>query len=267
MRVILFVIDGLRPDGLQQAATPCMDRLIRQGASTYTARTVMPSATLPCHTSMFRGVPPQRHGIITNTYVPQVRPVPSLVDVLHQAGKRTAFFYNWEPLRDLADPGSLDRSYYMNNCHEPDGDGELARLAAATLRQWTPDFAFVYLGGTDVAGHDHGWMSAQYLAAVGRADAAIGAVLAAVDPAETTVIVTSDHGGHERTHGTEMDEDMTIPWVIAGPPVPTGRPLQEPVNIIDNPTTIAALLAVAPARDWAGRVVREAISGDSRQRT
>ena len=56
----------------------------------------MPSATLPCHTSMFRGVTPERHGITTNTWVPQVRPVPSLVDVLHRAGKRTAFFYNWE---------------------------------------------------------------------------------------------------------------------------------------------------------------------------
>ena len=62
-RVILFVLDGLRPDGLQQAPTPHVDCLISQGASTYTARTVMPSSTLPCHTSMFRGVTPQRHGI------------------------------------------------------------------------------------------------------------------------------------------------------------------------------------------------------------
>ncbi|MDE2808031.1 MAG: alkaline phosphatase family protein [Gemmatimonadota bacterium] len=259
-RVILFVLDGLRPDGLQQASTPHVDRLISQGACTYTARTVMPSSTLPCHTSMFRGVPPQRHGILTNTWVPQVRPVPSLVDVLHQAGKRTAFFYNWEQLRDLADPGSLDRSYYMNNCHEPDGDWELASLAAATLREWTPDFAFVYLGCTDIAGHDHGWMSAEYLATIGRADTAIGAVLEAVNQEETVAIVTSDHGGHERTHGTEMDEDMTIPWVISGPAVSPGRSLQKPVSIIDNPTTIATLLEVAPAQDWAGQVVREALA-------
>ena len=259
-RVILFVLDGLRPDGLQQADTPHVDRLVSRGASTYTARTVMPSSTLPCHTSMFRGVTPQRHGILTNTWVPQVRPVPSLVDVLHQADKRTAFFYNWEQLRDLADPGSLDRSYYMNNCHEPNGDEDLADLAAATLREWTPDFAFVYLGGTDIAGHNHGWMSDEYLAAIGRADAGIGTVLAAVNQEETVFIVTSDHGGHESTHGTEMDEDMTIPWVIAGPPIAPGRSLQEPVRIIDNPTTIASLLEVAPAADWAGQVVREAFA-------
>ena len=46
---------------------------------------------------------------------------------------------------------------------------------------------------------------------------------------------------------------MTIPWVIAGPAVTSGRRLQEPVSIIDNPTTIAALLKVAPARDWADK--------------
>ena len=85
-------------------------------------------------------------------------------------------------------------------------------------------------------------------------------MLEAVNQEETVVIVTSDHGGHEHTHGTEMDEDMTIPWVIAGPAVPSGRHLQEPVSIIDNSTTIAALLEVAPARDWAGQVVREAIN-------
>lgn len=209
---------------------------------------------------MFRGVTPQRHGMTPHTGVPQVRPVPSLVEVLHQAGKRTAFFYNWEPWRDLADPGSLDRSYYMNHCHEPNGDGEWARLAAATRREWTPDFALVYLGGTDIAGHDHGWMSAEYLAAIGRADAAIGPVLEGVNREETAVVVTSDPGGHGRTHGTEMDEDMTLPWGIAGTPGPPGRCLQEPVNIIDHPTTIAALLKVAPARDGAGQVVREAIS-------
>ena len=37
-------------------------------------------------------MPPERHGTVTNTYVPQVRPVRSLVEVLHSAGKTTAMF-------------------------------------------------------------------------------------------------------------------------------------------------------------------------------
>ena len=71
-------------------------------------------------------------------------------------------------------------------------------------------------------------MSDEYLAAIGRADGGHWHGVEAVNQEETVAIVTSDHGGHESTHGTEMDEDMTIPWVIAGPPVSPGRNLQQP---------------------------------------
>ena len=255
---VLFVIAGLRPDGLQRAETPHIDQLIARGAHTYAARTVMPSSTLPCHTSMFRGVAPERHGITTNTWVPQVRPVPSLIDIVHAAGCKTAAFYNWEQLRDLSDPGALDRSIYLNNCYDPDGDGELARVAADFLAPGCEGFTFVYLGYTDVAGHESGWMSAPYLAAIGRADQAIGRILAVLDE-QTLLVVTSDHGGHAQTHGTEMDEDMTIPWIACGSGVPAGHALETPVSIIDNPPTIATALGVEPAKDWAGKVIGEVV--------
>ena len=31
-----------------------------------------------------------------------------------------------------------------------------------------------------------------------------------------SVIVMADHGGHDRTHGSEMPEDMLIPVIISG---------------------------------------------------
>ena len=91
---ILIVIDGCRPDGIQQANTPNIDTLLARGAYTFNAQSVVPSSTLPCHTSMFRGVTPSRHGITTNTWVPMVRPVPSITEAAH-AMKKTAFIYNW----------------------------------------------------------------------------------------------------------------------------------------------------------------------------
>ncbi len=51
-----------------------------------------PSVTLPCHMSIFHSMPPSRHGV--TTYTPPVRPVPRLVEVIHGAGQRTAFFHN-----------------------------------------------------------------------------------------------------------------------------------------------------------------------------
>ena len=253
--VVLFVLDGLRPDGLQQADTPHMDGIFEGGAFTYSARTVMPSATLPCHTSMFRSVTPDRHGITTNTWVPQVRPVPSITDIVHGAGRPTSAFYNWEQLRDLADPGSLDRSYYTSNCRDAVGDLEIAEAAARCLGEQT-GFAFVYFGYTDIAGHNSGWMSDPYLQAIANADKGVGQVLSVLDRRRTAIILTSDHGGHERTHGTEMAEDMTIPWATCAPGIPAGYEIDEQIEIIDNPPTIAAYLDLPPPEEWAGKPVQ-----------
>ena len=174
---ILIVIDGCRPDGIQQAETPAIDSLMARGAWTLNAQSVVPSSTLPCHTSMFRGVTPSRHGITTNTWVPMVRPVPSIAEAAHARDLKTAFVYNWEQLRDLAGPGSLDFSYYRANLDEPEGDLTIARVAAEHVVAEQPDFCFVYLGIVDIAGHRHGWMSAEYIEQIGTADRAIGILL------------------------------------------------------------------------------------------
>ncbi|MEO2006478.1 MAG: alkaline phosphatase family protein [Candidatus Poribacteria bacterium] len=258
--VVLFVVDGMRPDGLQQATTPNADRLVADGASTFSARTVMPSSTLPCHTSLFRGVPSERHGVTSNTWSPPVRPVPSVIDVVHWSGGATASFYNWEQLRDLADPGSLNASFYVDNCGEPDGDIVIAKAAAAHFGNGMPAFSFVYFGRTDIQGHDNGWMTAPYIDAIGTADEALGIVLSAIDDT-TTVILTADHGGHDKTHGTMAPEDMTIPWIIRGPNTPAGHELQTQVQIIDTPATVCALLGIDPSDQWTGTVVSEAIGG------
>ena len=42
-------------------------------------------------------------------------------------------------------------------------------------------------------------------------------------PPDTTVIVTADHGGHGRDHGTERPEDVLIPWIAWGAGVEPGK--------------------------------------------
>jgi predicted AlkP superfamily pyrophosphatase or phosphodiesterase len=216
----------MRPDAAVQAHTPTLDRLRREGASTLKARTVMPSVTLPCHMSMIRGVEPGRHGINTNTFHPLVRHVPSLFEAAKKAGKRTGFFYNWEELRDLSGPGTLDISVMTLDCDCPEGDRQVAEYAVEGVKRWDLDFLMVYFGWPDACAHQFGWMSKEYLDAVSNADACIGRVLNAIKELgraeETTTLVLSDHGGHGRSHGTEMDEDMTIPWIMHGRGVKQG---------------------------------------------
>jgi predicted AlkP superfamily pyrophosphatase or phosphodiesterase len=262
--VVLFSVDGMRPDGMQRADTPTMDRLMAHGASTLTAQTVMPSVTLPCHTSMFRGVTPERHGITDNVWVPMARPVPSIIDLVALSNRAATSFYCWEPLRDLSMAGALDYSYYINYGTNDgvDIDHAVAAAAAGYLTRKRPAFMFVYLGVTDEVGHRHGWMSPEYLDAIAVADRAIQVVIDALEQADylssTTLIVQSDHGGHDQTHGTTMPEDMTIPWLISGPGIRRGHAIQQQVHITDTAATIAQLLGIAQHRDWTGKPVQEA---------
>jgi predicted AlkP superfamily pyrophosphatase or phosphodiesterase len=257
--VLLVSIDGMRPDGLLQAETPNIDRLIHRGASTMNARTVMPSVTLPCHTSMLRGVDVARHGITTNTFHPLARPVPSVIDVAHGADLKCGFFCNWGELRDLADPDSIALLHFVRNSHEWIGDYKVAEAAVRYMQAETLDFAFVYFGHTDDAGHRHGWMSEPYVEAIGNADRCLGEVLqSAGDP---TVFLMSDHGGHERSHGTDMPEDMTIPWIASGPGIRRGHTIQSEVRIYDTAPSVARALGVKPSPHWDGKAVEEAFEG------
>ena len=51
---------------------------------------------------------------------------------------------------------------------------------------------------------------------------------------------TADHGGHDRTHGTDSPEDMTIPFIIKGKDFKAGEKLEN-VSIKDIAPTVAKL--------------------------
>ncbi|MGI6366935.1 MAG: alkaline phosphatase family protein [Anaerolineae bacterium] len=251
---LLCVIDGLRADALAATETPTIAGLMARGRSTLCARTVMPSVTLPCHMSLFHSVEPGRHGIVTNLWTPQVRPVPGLFDVAHAAGLRTGAYYNWEELRDLWRPGALEVGIFWRDCRSLAGDQRIAAEAARSIGRDQIDLAFLYLGYPDECAHRHGWMSEAYLEAVRNADAALGVVLAALPP-EVRVVLTADHGGHERSHGSDAPEDMTIPLVIAPAADGAGGDLGCGVTILDVAPTIAGMMGFPPASDWEGRAL------------
>jgi phosphopentomutase len=189
------------------------------------------------------------------------RPLPGLVEVAHQAGKKCAFFYNWEQLRDLSRPGHLEYSFFYNNGEnngrvDPDADDPIFEAAARTLAQRQFDFTFVYFGSVDVAGHAYGWMSDHYLTQLERVDAAFGRLVDAL-PADITILVQSDHGGHERGHGTDLPEDMTIPWMIAGPGIRANYEIETAVTLLDSAPTLAKLLNISAPPQWEGRCVHE----------
>lgn len=253
MKVLLILVDGMRPDAI--CNLPQASKYLHAGACTLSARTVMPSVTLPCHMSLFHSVDPDRHGTTTNTYTPQARPIRGLCEVLKDAGKRCAFFYDWEQLRDLTRPGSLVHTYFYKGSilGWNTTNDLLTQEAISFLRECEPDFAFLYLGYPDDAGHRHGWMSPEYLEAITKSWENIDLIMNHL-PEDYTVIITADHGGHARTHGENIPEDMTIPIIAIGKDFPAATTLND-ASILDLAPTIAALLGVQPDQDWDGKAL------------
>ena len=85
-KVILISIDGMRSDGMQQCGNPYVHELEKLCTYTYSAQSMNPSVTFPCHFSMTHSVTPQRHGLLTNTYVPQVRPILGIFEKIANVG-------------------------------------------------------------------------------------------------------------------------------------------------------------------------------------
>ena len=254
MKVLLILSDGMRPDSIE--GHPVIEALKKKSTYCMKAQTVEPSVTLPCHMSLFHSVDPGRHGTTTNVYAPQVRPVSGLCEQLRQAGKRCAFFYNWEELRDLSRPDSLCYSeFYSGHIFGYEAaNQQLCRRTAQFLTENDVDFTFLYLGWVDAAGHTYGWMSKEYLHAVKETCGMIGNLIEELGD-DYTIILTADHGGHDRVHGTNLKEDMTIPMFFCGAPFAENRQLEN-VGIKDIAPTVAELLGAEKSEEWEGGVIK-----------
>ena len=249
-KVILILADGLRPDALTSCGHPFVETMRARATYSLEAQTVTPSVTLPCHMSLFHSVDPARHGTTTNIFAPQVRPIDGLVDVLADAKKKCGFFYTWEQLRDLARPGKWNAAEFLRCSKYKDANQLITPRAIKYIEEQDPDFVFLYLADTDDTGHAYGWMGKEYMQDVYDAMECVQQVYDRFGE-DHTLIFLADHGGHDRTHGTEMPEDMTIPLFFMGKAFEQGKILPA-ASIKDVAPTVTKLLNVEPAEEWEG---------------
>ena len=253
-KVILMSIDGMRPDGLMQCGSEHLEKLMSISSYTFNAQTVFPSKTLPCHMSLFLGVPPMRHGIITNTFVPQVHEIKGIFEKIRALGGECAFFYGWEPLRDIALPSTLKFATYINAYMKESSDTVLTDEALRVLGEDEPDFCFLYMVETDEkGGHDNGWMSEEYLRRISIALDNVKRVIEAFGD-KYSIIIMADHGGHDRSHGSTLPEDMTIPLFFYGERFEGGKEIGG-LSLLDIAPTIADLMGFEPEKEWEGHSV------------
>jgi hypothetical protein len=158
--VVIITIDGMRPDGMELADTPVLDRIRAKGVYFPNAQTVNPSFTLPAHVSMLNGVVPQKHGIVEALPCIGCRLTigPTVFSQAHDVGLTTGMVFGKEKLNYLVLENSVDALFGID-AHDPD----VKKEAIAIIEAGLPNVLFIHLPDTDRVGHEYRWMSPNYL--------------------------------------------------------------------------------------------------------
>jgi len=172
-RVLIITIDGLRADALYRVSMPVLAGLMQRGASSLSAQTILPSATLMAHASIISASCLAKHAITWNDYRPELGETHAvtLFDLVHAAGGRTVMVVGKEKLIQIVHRGTADVFAYVAG-----HDRDVAARAASEMAQGF-EAMLVHLPVVDGVGHTFGWMSPQQVSVIERADTAVGTLL------------------------------------------------------------------------------------------
>ena len=251
--IIVMSLDGARPDAILQSETPNIQALAARGAVSWEAQTVYPSVTTPAHVSMLTGLDVREHGVIWNAALPGFQlTIPTFLSRAQEAGYRVAI---------VAGKTRFDQLFDGEFALSTVGDRGVVDLALDYLHSGY-EVLFIHFPNPDYFGHLTGWMSETYLFELRNTDSQVGRVLDAVEALdltdETLIILTADHGGHDKTHGSALPEDMRIPWMVAGPGVLPGQTLEIDVHTSATAATVLWTLGLTAPESTVARPVFEA---------
>ncbi|HCO83403.1 MAG TPA: nucleotide pyrophosphatase [Arenibacter sp.] len=270
-RVVANGLDGISVDGYKTAKHPNMDALMADGVLSLTTRNVMPSVTLPNWTSHLTGSGPEQHGVLSNGWTKErvILPsvdndddgyYPSIFKILKEAipKVKTAFYYNWAELINSFNPRYIDEVSFEGNDEYQNNYGKAFDFIVNNKSD--PTMVFLYSVHTDHAGHNHGWMSPEYIASIEEVDVHIGQFIRKLKDEglykDTHFMFFTDHGGvPEKGHGGITPQELEVPWAITGPGIRKGEMLTEPNNSVNTAMTIAYLFECGNVPlSWTGEV-------------
>jgi hypothetical protein len=262
VRVVLISVDGWHPALLTEELMPAVSKLKSLGSWTLQAETPLPAVTVVSHAAMLTGALPKVNGV--SKFEPSGdlsdwRPlkVKTVLEALEADGIRTGAFVQKKKLYGLVPKGATTVFTVAGS--------DLKDWACATITELdSVRFSFIHLAAIDGAGHSHGWLSKQQEAAARKVDHEIATIATCIHEVwETTgtpfvLIVTADHAGHKRTHGTKADSH--VPWIAIGYGIKADHELTGPVRLMDTAPTALKILGKDPATllpDAAGVVVSD----------
>lgn len=268
-KVLYLGIDGCRFDAMQVAKTPNLDRLIENGC--YDDRTLIlgdryrgnDTISGPGWSTILTGVWADKHGVNDNEFGGKnYDAYPHLFQRLKEVQPQAfaVSVVTWDPIHEhIVRSADVDVSVAPDDGDYAGGDAAGAKRIAQALSENDPTIVFYYIGQVDETGHRYGFHPSvePYVAAIERADALVGEVLAALearatyDEEEWLILVTSDHGGKGTSHsnGHDVPEIRNSFVVVSGSAARRGR-LEGPSYLVDVPVTALYYLGVEPLAEW-----------------
>jgi len=253
-KVLIIGIDGCRPDALLAAETPNMDKLWKDGAYSFKARTDEISSSGPAWSAMLTGVWHQKHNVTNNDYEnPDLEHYPHFFHRIRQEKPelKTYSVANWGPVHTILQEG--DATYTSSKI----SDVQVSKEVASLLEKEDVEVMFVQLDEVDGAGHKHDYTvkSKKYLAAIERSDGQVGNMVSALEKRASInnenwlIILSTDHGGSNYGHGKNIPEHTTIFYIASGPDAIQGE-IKKEVGVVDVAVTALYHLGIPAKKSW-----------------
>ncbi|WP_191566360.1 alkaline phosphatase family protein [Metabacillus idriensis] len=260
-KVVVIVIDGMRKDRFEEAETPYLDYLRKNGTEFAKMETVYPARTVVCFSSMFTGTYPFEHGIKSNMVWRFGVRTESIFDSLRRVKKKGKML----AVAHLVDAFGDDVETFTAVMKNDVVDYKIMEKAKQIMDEQDPELFIVQLISTDQTGHSRGVFYDEYLQKIKEADQLVKNFidhLKETRKAEnTTFIICADHGQADGIggHGHLDEGERIVPFFMYGPKVEKGKVVEEKHSLVSVAPTLAYLLGAPYPSHSRGPVLTEAI--------
>ena len=255
-RVIIIGVDGAGTF-FRQANTPNIDRIFADGAVSYDVLTSNPTVSGQCWGSMLMGVTCRIHGLHNDKISSAAEPCstdehPTVFRMIREAMPDAVLgsYSNWNPINY----GIIENGIGVTK--ETGDDEGLCERICEYVKNEKPTFLFIQFDSVDGTGHCHGYGSEQHLNQINICDAYAERIYNACEEAgiaeDTLFMITADHGGYERGHGTDTDEEKWIFVAIKGKTV-NHIDIQH-MQVKDFPAIIHHALGIPAHMNWMSHI-------------
>jgi len=266
--VILIGSDGFGAYAFKKAKVPNLRMMMKAGAYSLKARSVLPSSSAVNWASMIMGSGPELHGYtewgsktpeLPSRVIGKDSIYPTIFSLIDEQmpNAKMGVSYTWGGIGYLFEKSIVDLNFNGSS------DDKTIEKAMNFFLKEKPALTFIHLTHPDNEGHEIGHDTPEYYTAVEKVDSQIGGIINILKKNnmmdDSVIIFSADHGGVGKGHGGKTLLEVEIPWIIYGNNIINKGKLETSIVTYDTAPTIAILLGLKTPNFWRGMPIKEVI--------